>query len=415
MIKQVHLKTYNSFEDCKIGLKPFTILRGFNGAGKSSIAKSPFFMKQVSEDCPDNVSLQGKYIQVGAVGDIILKPIFNHPTFGFTFKLGKCQSLCRLVNILGYTDKDIKSCDIYVILELEPLSGGIDLPVARIKKQQIGIAFYGKGVYRYQFETEFISEQRTWWVFNIGGFRIGVTDTDAGEDIYKAKVVYGIVQDLFSCVELCSVDYSPCNVKKLLSDHPNRMTINSKGVNVLLKDALADWARIVGLGNVSFEDNELYVNGCALHKCGIGINRAISIITGAINHINSGVLILEQPETGLGLELQIGLTEVLLHAMSCGKQIVIDTNSDAFVTRVVRRVLEHKVGKDSVGICWVYKDEYGLSKVIPIEIDDIHGINKFEANHSYGIFEGYLSDCRAILHAGYTNLMRNKTERKGTG
>jgi len=92
---------------------------------------------------------------------------------------------------------------------------------------------------------------------------------------------------------------------------------------------------------------------------GFGISQILPIIVEGLRMVDTGILILEQPEIHLHPKIQSSLFDFLNSLIISGKKIIVETHSAEFITRMRRRIAEDSsntlVGK--VNLIFVEEDE----------------------------------------------------------
>lgn len=103
---------------------------------------------------------------------------------------------------------------------------------------------------------------------------------------------------------------------------------------------------------------------------GVGISQLLPVVVGVITH-EKGILAIEQPELHVHPRIQVELaTLVSEYALKGGNKIVLlETHSEHFVLRLMRRIREGKISDKSVGVTYVQPAEEGC-KFIGLRIDE---------------------------------------------
>lgn len=71
MVDQLTLKNFKCFRDEKVPLGALTLLTGLNGSGKSTIFQAMLLMKQVEESIDEQIHLNGYWVELGRVSDVL--------------------------------------------------------------------------------------------------------------------------------------------------------------------------------------------------------------------------------------------------------------------------------------------------------------------------------------------------------
>ena len=117
------------------------------------------------------------------------------------------------------------------------------------------------------------------------------------------------------------------------------------------------------------------------------------------------IILLNQPETGLHPKLQLEMADILLNHVRNGLNIVVETHSDHFINRIVRRYLEDKNIRNKIKIYFI--DEKGCepSNIENMPIDETEGVLCPCGNTDF--FYQFALETEEIINAAYTN-QKNK-------
>lgn len=119
----------------------------------------------------------------------------------------------------------------------------------------------------------------------------------------------------------------------------------------------------------------------------------------------ANILLFEQPETGLHPNLQLKAIDLLLDLMKLGKTVVIETHSDHFLNRIVRRYLENEEIRNKVRVYFLdYNNNSRVSNVILADINPIEGSKRISSN----FFEQFADETLEIINAAYKNMQKEK-------
>lgn len=183
-----------------------------------------------------------------------------------------------------------------------------------------------------------------------------------------------------------------------------------------LREAVALWGKELNIGCVELREQKyaknstnryVYFNVDENHIfCeGKGTQNLISTVVQGLAAPHNKILIFENPETNLSNSQQLKLADFLI-AVASNRQIIIETQSEHIVNRLVRRALEDKSVLDN--LCFQYFTKVdGCAKVEEVKVDDCLGFGETPE----GFFDQMASETEAILKAGYAN-MRKKQDNK---
>ena len=137
-----------------------------------------------------------------------------------------------------------------------------------------------------------------------------------------------------------------------------------------------------------------------LASVGEGINQVLPVLTLAAmarrGHLGAAPLVaIEQPELHLHPAAELGLVDVLLEASEGDARFVLETHSETLLLGLQLAVAEGRLSPDDVSVCWVERDEAGLSTVrdIPLRPDGAR------EGWPPGVFSEHLGQARKILEA----------------
>lgn len=182
-----------------------------------------------------------------------------------------------------------------------------------------------------------------------------------------------------------------------------------------LSKAVDDWLSYLEMGDsVSARSRgklgvalELEVNGKVrdLTSVGVGVSQALPLVVGLLRTPRGSIFVIEQPELHLHPAVQSRLADFVLWARP-DLSVVVETHSEAFITRVRRRVADGSFEGSKVDIVFVDTSPEGsTSRNL--------GVNEFGDLSEWP--EGFLltgqDDVRAILEAGLKRVRKPENER----
>jgi energy-coupling factor transporter ATP-binding protein EcfA2 len=131
----------------------------------------------------------------------------------------------------------------------------------------------------------------------------------------------------------------------------------------------------------------------SLTDTGYGVSQVLPILVQGLV-LDGGTLILDQPELHLHPRLQTGMADFVLTVARENGSVIVETHSDHFINRVVRRVVEGAFSKEDVVIHFFTPTADG-PHVEEIEIDPAFGIR----NWPLGFFDQYADEQEAVIRA----------------
>lgn len=185
---------------------------------------------------------------------------------------------------------------------------------------------------------------------------------------------------------------------------------NGDAVIGTLRDAVNEWLTYLKIGDsVSAKTEgklgvrvELKLAGHArdLTAVGVGVSQALPLVVAFLLVPEDSIFIVEQPELHLHPAVQARLADFMLNArpdVAC----VVETHSEAFVTRIRRRVAEQEIDTSRVNIVFVEPGKSG-STMRSLSITEFGDLSEWPV----GFISGEDEDARAILAA---NVRRVRT------
>lgn len=135
-----------------------------------------------------------------------------------------------------------------------------------------------------------------------------------------------------------------------------------------------------------------------LTSVGVGVSQALPLVVGVLAAPRNSIFIIEQPELHLHPAVQARLADFLLTARP-DMSLIIETHSDAFVTRMRRRVAEDQVAPEAVDIIFVEPGDGGSTARV-LNVTEFGDLNEWPS----GFLSSAEEDVRAILTA---NIVRS--------
>jgi len=189
----------------------------------------------------------------------------------------------------------------------------------------------------------------------------------------------------------------------------NVSNLLSKPVVLKFKSILQSWLTYFELGviNLNGSDSDIVkieINNHNIADVGFGVSQSLPILVEGLFMNPKQTLLLEQPEIHLHPKMQMKMADFLLSLAMQDKQMVVETHSDHFINRLVRRCIECEEFHEKVIIYFIDKDENNISNIQEIKIDKINGAICQNSNFFYQ----FASETEKIIDAGYNNLQKEK-------
>ncbi|RIT49722.1 AAA family ATPase [Mycobacteroides abscessus] len=181
-----------------------------------------------------------------------------------------------------------------------------------------------------------------------------------------------------------------------------------------LREAVDDWLAYLQIGDGVTAKSvgklgvrvELQLSGHPrdLTAVGVGVSQALPLVVAVLAVPEHSIFIVEQPELHLHPAVQARLADFFLQARPDITSIV-ETHSDAFVTRIRRRAAESSISPGRVDIVFVEPKDHG-STMRSLSITEFGDLTEWPA----GFISGEDEDAKAILLA---NLKRIESSNAG--
>lgn len=173
------------------------------------------------------------------------------------------------------------------------------------------------------------------------------------------------------------------------------------------------WMKYMELGELRINDKQpdlikIEINDHNLADVGFGVSQALPIIAEGIVMASNQTLLLEQPEIHLHPKMQMRMADFLLSLACNNKSVIVETHSDHFVDRLIRRYMEDDAVRDIIKIYFVDKKSDGYSTIEPVVIDEIEGAICDNEN----FFFQFAGETEKIVDAGCRNLQKQEQMNK---
>lgn len=185
--------------------------------------------------------------------------------------------------------------------------------------------------------------------------------------------------------------------------------------DILIQDRfeniLNSWMKYLELGYISLDTRQsdlikVKINNHNIADVGFGVSQVLPILTEGLFLSPKQTLLLEQPEIHLHPKMQMKMADFLLSLSVQDKQVIVETHSDHFINRIVRRYMEDSKIRDKIKIYFIDKDIYNTSNITKVSIDEVDGAICDNPNFFYQ----FAIETEKILDAGYKNLENKEAE-----
>lgn len=449
MLKTLRIQNFKGWKDTgEIKLSPITLFFGANSSGKSSIGQFLMMLKQTAESTDRKRTLHtgdeesvvnlGSFKNITYMHDSQNELIFDYSwnpaeklqlfqeeknikEIGFHCSLGSDGKDNPILKKFSYqlSSEDNQKISFALQLSEAPKNYGYDLVdgencrfkrfKGRVWKTDASLHFYGipQDLLNYYQNVDFLTdinlqqERLFSSFFYLGPIRQAPSYLYSWSG-YKPEEVGKAGKDTIAALLAGS------SRKYILPDHPR----TSKPLQLVIAEAL----QRMGLIN-KFEVNsiseahqqyevKIATNGTGelvnLPDVGFGISQILPVITELFYVPQNSVIIIEQPELHLHPKAQAELADIMIDAINAKEngqkrniQLLIETHSEHFLRRLMRRLAENKINMKQLKAYFVNGTQN------PSTLDEL-SINKYGEieNWPKDFFGDAMGDISAQMQAG---------------
>ena len=210
-------------------------------------------------------------------------------------------------------------------------------------------------------------------------------------------------------------------VDALLSARVRQLTTAHNGKKVSIEERISKWFQKLELAHSfslvlkgSLDDNNYEVRiqktqnsaEVTLADMGHGVADLFPLLVHCCYVPEGSTLILEQPGIHLHPKAQADLADLLIEAITeRNLQVLIESHSEHFLTRLQRRIAEEKIVADQTALYFCRNDK-GFSEIDRLEIDDFGNIKNWPEN----FFGEVMSDMFAMTDAQRERMAEQNAE-----
>ena len=420
MITHIQMKNFKSWQDSgQVKLAPLTGFFGTNSSGKSSLLQMLLLLKQtIGTDETLFFGDENSLVNLGDFREVIYRhQSINELYLGISCKLThSTPDLFKIpIQLLRFAFDTIireeKSTPIVKHIRYISLSDGattlwkngrlyrnnqdlgtIDIQNCYGLPPQSSINFTGPTDILPQFSSVF--EELFAHVYYLGPTRVHPQRLYHWEGTHPKEV------DL----------WGDKAIDALLSAGVRKMKSSTKEYGVLIEERISEWLQktelahsfqLIPTGSLDDKNYEVRIqktsNSAAvtLADMGHGVADLFPLLVHCCYVPEGSTLILEQPGIHLHPKAQADLADLLIEVITeRNLQILIESHSEHFLTRLQRRIAEEKISTDQTALYFCQNKE-GISKIDRLEIDDFGNIQNWPED----FFGEVMSDMFAMTDA----------------
>lgn len=190
---------------------------------------------------------------------------------------------------------------------------------------------------------------------------------------------------------------------------------NLSDINIIKNDEYSSfinsWMNYINLGEISLDNRQkdlikVKIGRQNIADVGFGVSQVLPILTEGLYLSPNQTLLLEQPEIHLHPKMQMRIADFLLSLCIQNKSIIVETHSDHFINRIVRRYMEDEKLRSKIKIYFIDKNSSGISKIESVNVDEVEGAVCSNENFFYQ----FANETAKIVDIGYRNLQRRNGE-----
>ncbi len=210
-------------------------------------------------------------------------------------------------------------------------------------------------------------------------------------------------------------------IDALLSARVDKKTIQHGEEVVSIEERISEWLREMDLaysfllertGQQGEKDYDVRIQKkehgtkIALADMGYGLSQFLPVLVLCYYAPMGSTLILEQPGIHLHPKVQSELADLLIEVVNeRNLQILVESHSEHFLTRLQRRIAEEKIGANQAALYFCRNDE-GVSNIEHLEMDEFGNIKNWPEN----FFGNVMGDMFAMTDKQVERIAENGSE-----
>lgn len=346
MIKYIYIENYKSIKKIGIPLSNLNLFFGMNGMGKSSTIQSMLLCRQSlwksHSNTIEKIHLNGEMVELGTAGEVF------------------CHSAETNEMIIRLMDTVSGESEVRGLFDASD-SFANSLNCVLGKRVDSSLSLFSKYSFAY-LSAEHIGPQRKYdyskWNYE-GLNRLG----NRGEYAVPFLAING--DRIIVPEELCIHD-SETRTNSLIDQVSAWMGKISPGVRLNTELLSGDQeARL----KISYNEDWMVSSSNSPINVGFGIPYVLPLIVAVLTASESGLVLIENPESHLHPRGQTAMAELLARSAARGTQIICESHSDHIINGVRVAVKEQVIDKHKVSIDYFSRDSSLNTVVTSIQVD----------------------------------------------
>lgn len=120
---------------------------------------------------------------------------------------------------------------------------------------------------------------------------------------------------------------------------------------------------------------------------GFGISQFMPVLMQCFYAPPHSIIVIEQPELHLHPAVQQNLADLFIEVIRSredgenrGIQLIVESHSEHFLTRLLRRIAEDKISQEEVAAYFFSQNQLGTHEAIPLEVDSYGNVRNWPPN-----------------------------------
>lgn len=456
MLSKIRIENFKSWQSLDMKLAPITALFGSNSSGKSSIIQFLLMLKQTKDSTNTQASVEfggnNSLAELGSYKDAVYK---HDTSLNMSWDLTwTADPAIRFVNLAGKTRTRFLARKVKISLEIAALKRQVSIERMRYTAGSASFSIEKRsGKSGYQLQSS--DEERMKFVRSMGRPWDLPEPTkcysfpDQVQTYFQNTYFLGFLENSYVNQmdqilhlgplrddprrQYTSAGSSPSDVGRrgertieaiLAATEVNvRRNIRYRSPKKSFQEMIAWWLKQLGLiadfrveevgtesglFRVFVKKSESSVE-TLITDVGFGVSQIIPVITLLYYAKEGSTVLIEQPEIHLHPSVQAGLADLFIAAAKGRNlQIIVESHSEHFLNRLLRRVAEEKTPYGNINVddvaLYFCENEDGRSKITPLELNLFGGITNWPQDFFGDQFEDIIAREKAA------SIKRNKKD-----